>query len=149
MCYNRALGGVAEWSNAPVLKTGVSQGTVSSNLTPSAMKYTGIVQHGERRGSALGYPTANIALDDKELSGVYVARVTIKDEAPYQAAAFADSARGILEAHILDFSDDIYDMEIAVELLGKLRESSAYESDEKLKAAIANDITKVREFFKN
>lgn len=32
------LRGVAEWSNALVLKTRVSQGTVSSNLTPSAMK---------------------------------------------------------------------------------------------------------------
>jgi hypothetical protein len=34
--YNKAQGGVAEWSNALVLKTRVSQGTVSSNLTPSA-----------------------------------------------------------------------------------------------------------------
>lgn len=30
-------GGVAEWSNAPHLKCGVPQGTVSSNLTPSAL----------------------------------------------------------------------------------------------------------------
>lgn len=36
--YNKAHGGVAEWSNALVLKTRVSQGTVSSNLTPSAFK---------------------------------------------------------------------------------------------------------------
>ena len=36
MWYNREHGWVAEWSKAPVLKTGVSQGTVSSNLTPSA-----------------------------------------------------------------------------------------------------------------
>src|SRR3990167_793508 len=34
--YNGCLGGVAEWSNALVLKTRVLQGTVSSNLTPSA-----------------------------------------------------------------------------------------------------------------
>ena len=33
--YN-SVGGVAEWSKAPVLKTGVGQPTVSSNLTPSA-----------------------------------------------------------------------------------------------------------------
>ena len=31
-------GGVAEWSNAPVLKTGVPQGTVGSNPTPSAIR---------------------------------------------------------------------------------------------------------------
>jgi FAD synthetase len=35
--YNKRIGGVAEWSNALVLKTRVSQGTVSSNLTPSAL----------------------------------------------------------------------------------------------------------------
>lgn len=113
------------------------------------MKYTGIVQRGERRGSALGYPTANIALTDKELSGVYAARVTIKDEAPYQAAAFADPKRGILEAHILDFSDDIYDMEITVELLKNLRASRAFESDEVLKVAIAEDVAAARAFFQS
>jgi hypothetical protein len=30
------FGGVTEWTKVPVLKTGVSQGTVSSNLTPTA-----------------------------------------------------------------------------------------------------------------
>lgn len=45
---------MAEWSNAPVLKTGVSQGTVSSNLTPSAkdMSYIGIDYGTKRVGIA-------------------------------------------------------------------------------------------------
>jgi riboflavin kinase/FMN adenylyltransferase len=109
--------------------------------------FTGIVQRGKQRGRALGYPTANIALVDKELSGVFAARVTLEGEAPYRAAAFADPSRGILEAHLLDFNDDIYDLPITIELHTKLRESSAFESDEVLKRQIAQDVEAVREYF--
>lgn len=38
------VGGVAEWSNAPHLKCGVSQGTVSSNLTPTALRLALLAQ---------------------------------------------------------------------------------------------------------
>ncbi len=55
------IGGVAEWSIAPVLKTGVPQGTVSSNLTPSAMKYLGIDYGTKRIGMAVSDDTGSLA----------------------------------------------------------------------------------------
>ncbi len=56
------IGGVAEWSIAPVLKTGVPQGTVSSNLTPSAqMKYIGIDYGTKRIGLAVSDDTGSLA----------------------------------------------------------------------------------------
>ena len=60
---------------------------------------------------------------------------------------FADPARGVLEAHLLDFSDDLYGMEITVELHKKLREAADFESDAELRNAIAQDIASVREYF--
>jgi riboflavin kinase/FMN adenylyltransferase len=111
---------------------------------------TGIVQKGARRGKALGYPTANIVLPDGVESGIYAARVYLKkDEAPYMAAVFADEKRNILEAHVLDFSDDLYGVEIHIELHKKIRENKVFTNDDVLRAAIADDIAKVREYFTN
>jgi len=107
--------------------------------------FTGIVQRGSRRATALGYPTVNLNYSDKEVSGVYVARVLLKDEAPYMAAAFADPVRGVLEAYMLDFEDDLYGLEATIELHKKLREIRQFDSDEELKAAIAKDVAVVRE----
>lgn len=111
--------------------------------------YTGIVQKGQRRGHELGYPTVNIPLVDTALSGVYAGRVSIKDEAPYMAAIFADPARGVLEAHVLDFSNDLYGLEVTIEPLEKIRDSAAFDDDETLRRAIKSDIARIRDYFKN
>lgn len=111
--------------------------------------YKGVVQKGSQKGRALGYPTVNIPLADASIDGVYAARVLVAGEAPYLAAAFADQARRVLEAHLLDFSDDLYGMPVTIELSEKLRDSHVYEDDARLRAAIAEDIAKVREYFKN
>lgn len=109
---------------------------------------TGIVQKGARRGAALGYPTANIPLTDDAVSGIYAARVYLKkDEAPYMAAAFADPRRKILEAHLLGFSDELYGVEVTIELHKKLRESREFDDDTKLRKVIAQDVAAVREYF--
>lgn len=110
------------------------------------MHYTGIVQQGARRGAELGYPTANIPLTEESVSGVYVAHVLVGDQ-DYQAAAFADPARGILEAHLLDFSGDLYGRHIVVELCEKLRDGTAFADDETLRRAIADDIVAARAYF--
>ena len=39
------------------------------------MRYTGIVQRGEQKATAYGFPTINIPLDDASVSGVYAAKV--------------------------------------------------------------------------
>jgi riboflavin kinase/FMN adenylyltransferase len=111
--------------------------------------FQGIVQKGKRRGHALGYPTANIPLGDGDMPGVYAARVYIEGEAPYMAAVFTDASRKILEAHLLDFSDNLYGRDVRIELLTKIRESADFQSDAELREAITDDIAKVREYFKN
>ena len=111
--------------------------------------YSGIVQKGTQRGIALGFPTANIPLPDGT-SGIYAARVRLReDEAPYMAAVYADQKRKLLEAHILDFSNDLYRQEITIELHEKIREDQRFEDEKSLRAAIADDIAKVRKYFKN
>lgn len=103
----------------------------------------GIVERGERRGAALGFPTANIAFFDEAISGVYAARASV-DGKEYVAAVFVDPARRVLEAHLLDFAGDLYGIELQVALLGKIRDGVHFEDDVTLKEAIARDIEAVR-----
>lgn len=116
--------------------------------------YTGIVVRGKGRAKALGYPTANIALADDSVSGIYAARVKTEG-AEYMAAAFADQKRKLLEAHILDYPSEGGSVSggsgksITMELCKKIREHGDFSNDEDLRAAIAEDIKNVREYFKN
>ena len=103
-------------------------------------------QKGERRGTALGFPTANVAVPYMELSGIYAARVLIEGR-EYEAGAFADRERNILEAHILDFSGDLYGKEITIELCKKIRDNMQFSDDTALRAAIADDVASVRTHF--
>ena len=107
----------------------------------------GTVQKGERRGSELGFPTANIPLTDESISGIYAARARIQNETPRAAAVFVDRRRKLLEAHILDFSDDLYGREITIELHKKIREDQAFDDAVSLREAIAADVKAVRAYF--
>ncbi len=101
--------------------------------------YVGTVQQGARRAVALGFPTVNISLTDNLVSGIYAARLKVKpDESSYMAAVYADQKRKVLEAHILDFTDDLYGCEIEINLLHKIRDSKRFENDAALRAAISS-----------
>lgn len=112
------------------------------------MRYKGVVQKGEKRGAALGFPTINIPLEGKDASGIFLARVFVDDK-EYPAAAYANPSRGILEAHLLDFTGDLYGKEVEIELLEKIRDDEKFTDGSTLKAAIARDVAKVREYRKN
>src|SRR3990167_7538251 len=115
--------------------------------------YTGIVVRGKGRAKALGYPTANIALDDDSVSGIYAARVKTEG-AEYMAAAFADQKRKLLEAHILDYPSEGGSVSggsgksITIELCKKIREHKDFTNDDDLRAEIAKDVAKVRDYFR-
>lgn len=104
--------------------------------------YSGVIQKTSGRARTLGFPTINIAFDGVE-SGVWTACVHV-DGHIYTAAAFADPVRKILEAHLLDFTGDLYGKEASIELQEKLRDTKQFESDEELRDAIAADVLSVR-----
>ena len=108
--------------------------------------YTGIVQKGHQEGDVLGFRTINIPLSDAEPSGVYAAKVKIGEE-EYEAVAFADQVRHLLEAHIIDFTADLYGWNVKIELLKKMRDRKKFANRQALKEAIAQDIVHVRQYF--
>ena len=106
------------------------------------------MQRGEERGKALGFPTANILLDDKNISGIYAGRVTIAGETESRiAAVYADQRRGLLEAHVLDFEGDLYGKEIEIILEKKIRGVERFTDEAALRTAIAEDVQKIRAYF--
>jgi putative holliday junction resolvase len=78
LIYLDTIGGVAEWSNAPVLKTGVPQGTEGSNPSPTAlMRYLGIDYGTKRIGVAvsdkegsLAFPLGTVQVGPRALSEI-------------------------------------------------------------------------------
>lgn len=112
------------------------------------MKYKGIVQKGGEYGRRLGFPTANIPLQDATVSGVFAAKVNV-DGNEHRAAVYADQRNKVFEAHLLDFDGDLYGKEIEIELLEKIRDDKRFESEEKARETIATDVAAVREQFKN
>ena len=108
--------------------------------------FTGVVKEGSKRGAVLGFPTANIAMNDPKITGIYVAELS-DGSITYSAAAYVDTKRNILEAHLLDYFGSLYGRTVTITLLHKIRESSAFDDEEKLRAAIEKDVKKVREYF--
>jgi len=109
---------------------------------------SGRVQRGSQKAASLGFPTVNIPLTDPTLSGIY-AGVVRAGAAEYPAALYADQKRALLEAHLLDFSADLYGSEVEMELLEKVRDDRRFDTDKMLMRAIASDVERVRAYFQN
>lgn len=118
------------------------------------ISFSGIVLHGAKRGKALGFPTANIALAQKIEEGIYVGEVTLSQEQKtYRAAIFIGKAETFTnatyqaEVHLLDFAGDLYGKNMEVTLLEKIRDNKKFDSAEQLQKQIAIDIAQTKAFF--
>ena len=115
----------------------------------------GRVAEGEARGRTLGFPTANLGLDEYLVPahGVYAVRVEI-EEAPRSGGYGGVANLGlrptfsgrevILEVHLFDFDQDIYGCHMTVELNAFLRPERAFDGIDALKAQIMEDCARAR-----
>jgi riboflavin kinase/FMN adenylyltransferase len=112
---------------------------------------TGQVIHGEKRGRALGYPTANIRLDNNcgLKHGIYAVRIGRGDERIEGVASFGrrptfDNGAPLLEIFLFDFKADIYGEVLDVAFIGFIREELKFESVEALVARMDDDARAAR-----
>ena len=114
---------------------------------------SGCVASGDGRGRELGYPTANIVPDDtmKLLppNGVYAAKAFVPE--PFAAVVnlgvrptFNGKSR-LLEAHLLDFTGNLYGRRISLELVDRLRGERRFPDPEALIAQIHKDGQRARD----
>jgi len=103
----------------------------------------GITQKGTQKSTKLGYPSANIPCPASLPGGIYAGEVLWKGVA-HPAAVYKEDGKSMLEAHILDFSGDLYGEKLTVIAREKVREVKQFTEDAALAAAIAQDIADIR-----
>lgn len=114
----------------------------------------GTVEHGAALGRQLGYPTANISLDEPmqllPADGVYECIVHLHAKS-YKGVInigykpTVESSRRTIEVFIIDFSGDIYGEAIKVEFVRHLRREQRFENTEQLRRQIMTDVQRVIE----
>lgn len=117
------------------------------------MKVCGTVIRGHGRGATLGFPTANIKVDNDQNipeAGVYAGFAYIGGDSHLAAIhigprpTFAEHDPTV-EAHVLDFSQDLYGQSMCLDILHKLRDVEKFDTIEALKTAIKQDCATTRQ----
>lgn len=133
----------------------VAEGAVqeAARLLGRKHRVAGSVVEGRREGRALGFPTANVepvSYAAIPVDGVYAGSAVLEDGRVLPAAMSVGvpptfpGARDYLEAHILDFDEDLYGQRIVLEFATRLRSQEAFGSLEELTTAIGRDVESVR-----
>jgi riboflavin kinase/FMN adenylyltransferase len=117
---------------------------------------TGTVRRGAGRGASLGFPTANLAVDNELMvqDGVYVTR-TLRRGATFRSVTnvgsrptFADQEFAV-ETHLLDATEDLYGEAIEVAFLARLRQELRFASPQALVEQVRKDVERARAFFRD
>jgi riboflavin kinase/FMN adenylyltransferase len=146
-----AEGGIASSTRVrDHLRAGDPQAAARLLTRPFAIR--GAVQHGDKLGRTIGYPTANVAIGDylRPAYGVYAARGRLADGRILDGAANLgirpqfDPPKELLEPTFFDFSGDLYGQTIEVELVEFLRPEAKFDSLDALVAQIDADCAEAR-----
>jgi len=116
----------------------------------------GRVVHGDKRGRAIGYPTANIKLFRKNtpVNGVFAVTMSGIDGLEVEGIAnvgirptVSGESKVILETHLFNFDKEIYGRYVEVHFKQKIRDEIRFESLDELKNQIASDIIETKKIF--
>lgn len=133
------------------LKAGECETAARLMTRPFAIR--GLVQHGDKRGRAIGYPTANIDMGHylRPRYGIYAVTGRLPGGEVLRGAANLgvrpsfEPPRELLEPFFFDFSGDLYGQEIEVALHHFLRPEAKFDSLYALKAQMAEDCARAAE----
>lgn len=126
----------------------------AAELLGRPFSLSGRVMHGERLGRKLGMPTVNLALKRSipPLNGIFAARVAGLPGGRRDAAAYIGrrSAAGgehwVLEAHLLDYSGELYGRRLDVEFLHRLREDRHFDNLDDLRVQMHEDVAAAKKW---
>ena len=148
-------GDTVRWSSTYVRQC-LAEGDVAAAAAALGRPHrvVGPVVEGDKRGRELGYPTANLALDDDvavPADGVYAGWLVRADGTTLPAAVsvgtnptFGGTVRRV-EAYVLDRDDlELYGERVGVEFVQRLRETIAFDGVEPLVAQMALDVEQAR-----
>ena len=112
----------------------------------------GVVQHGDKNGRKLGFPTANIDMGHylRPRYGIYAVRGLLPEGRVVDGAANIgirpsfDPPKELLEPHFFDFSEDIYGQTIEIEFHSFIRPEKKFDSLDELMEQMARDCDTAR-----
>jgi riboflavin kinase / FMN adenylyltransferase len=116
----------------------------------------GKVMHGDKRGRAIGYPTANINIARKNIpvSGVFAVTMTgingkeLNGVANVGVRPTVDGGdKAILETYLFDFDQNIYGRQVTVHFKQKIRAERRFQTVDELKIQINDDVAVAKQIF--
>jgi riboflavin kinase/FMN adenylyltransferase len=157
--YDSALGKDREGTVPRLTEIGAELGTVgkieeAAKLMSRPYRLQGVVIRGDQRGRTIGFPTANLDYSDDKLissNGIYACWAKLGNER-FKAAVnigfnptfTPDKKTMSVEAYLLDFDRDIYDENLQLEFVARLRDELKFESVEMLVEQILEDVKQTR-----
>ena len=142
------------------IRTALNQGEV--DLANSYLGYnffiTGTVVKGKGLGRTIDFPTANINIIATykliPSDGVYVVRSVIEGKTVFGMMNIGtnptvDGKKRSIEVYFFNFKSDIYDAELKIEFLKRLRSEQKFENLEALKMQLKKDMTNASSYLKN
>jgi riboflavin kinase / FMN adenylyltransferase len=141
------------------IRNALSEGqvTLANQYLGYHYSLTGHVNQGKQLGRTIGFPTANLVLDEKfklvPQNGVYVIKSMLNNKTIFgmMNIGFNPTVNGqsrTIEIHYFDFESDLYNQKITVSLLERIRPEIKFESVALLKAQLEKDKTTAIEYFK-
>ena len=113
----------------------------------------GLVQHGDKVGRTLGFPTANLDMANylRPKFGIYAVRGRLPDGRVVDGAANLgvrpsfDPPKELLEPYFFDFSGDLYGQTIEVELVDFIRPEAKFDDMDALMAQMTDDVATAKQ----
>jgi riboflavin kinase/FMN adenylyltransferase len=119
-------------------------------------RISGHVEHGNKVGRELGYPTANIQLKHNRapITGIFVVEVRIEGQEILNGVAslgvrptVVNEGKPVLEVYLFDFKEEIYGRHLQVNFLHKLRNEAKFPNLAQLIEQIEMDVTQAKQWF--
>ncbi len=137
-----------------VIRALIREGDVGAarRLLSRPFRLTGSVVPGDHRGRSIGFPTANLDVAASLVlpgSGVYAVLVYVGESVHRGVVNVGNrptfgGAESVIEAHLLDYSGDLYGREIGIDFIDRLRSEQKFGGVDELVAAINDDVSAAR-----
>jgi riboflavin kinase/FMN adenylyltransferase len=121
----------------------------ATRLLGAPFQLRGEVTHGDKRGRALGFPTANLIPDDALVCPGHGVYACLADGSPAAVSigvrpTFTSGRVELIEAYLLDFEGDLYGHELRLDFLARLRGERRFDNAEALVEQMHRDVEEAR-----
>lgn len=121
-------------------------------------RISGTVEHGQQIGRTIGFPTANLSIPTEIIipgTGVYAAYAVTGDNRRFRSIVNIGNRPTIesngalsIEAHILDLKENLYEKQLSLEFVEKIRNEQQFPTLEDLRTRIAQDMESAKKILK-